>query len=113
MNALSQITVKELAEKLAIADPNLQCVDVREPWEVETAGLPEFINLPLSQFADWSPQIYSHLDPEKETVVLCHHGVRSAQMCGWLVQQGFTQVKNISGGIDAYSAIVDPNVPRY
>lgn len=110
--ALTQITVEELAQKLADAGENLQLVDVREPWEVQTAGLPGFMNLPLSEFSEWSPQIYSRLDPEKETLVLCHHGVRSAQMCQWLIQQGFTQVKNISGGIDAYSSI-DPRVPRY
>jgi rhodanese-related sulfurtransferase len=109
----TQITVEELAQKLAAAGEDVQFVDVREPWEVETAGLSGFTNLPLSEFAEWSPEIYSRLDAEKETLVLCHHGVRSAQMCAWLVQQGFTHVKNISGGIDAYSSIVDPNVPKY
>ena len=112
-SALVQMTVQELAQRLADEGDTLQLVDVREPWEVETAGLPNFVNLPLSEFGEWSPQIYNRLDPEKETLVMCHHGVRSAQMCHWLMQQGFTQVKNISGGIDAYSAIVDPNVPRY
>ncbi len=48
-----------------------------------------------------------------ETLVLCHHGIRSAQMCQWLVDQGFTNVKNIMGGIDAYSILVDPSVPQY
>lgn len=109
--SFSQITVQDLAQSLN--NPNIQFVDVREPWEVETASLPSFQNLPLSEFSEWSEQIYSKLDPETETLVLCHHGVRSAQMCNWLVQQGFTNVKNISGGIDAYSAIVDRSIPRY
>lgn len=113
MQSLPQITVKELAEKLTHSPETVQLVDVRESWEIETASVQGFANLPLSQFSEWSDNIYTHLDPEKETLVMCHHGVRSAQMCGWLMQQGFTNVKNIAGGIDAYSAIVDPTVPRY
>jgi len=109
--SFSQITVQDLAQCLDRS--NIQFVDVREPWEVETASLPPFQNLPLSEFSEWSEQIYSKLDPETETLVLCHHGVRSAQMCNWLVQQGFTNVKNISGGIDAYSVMVDRSIPRY
>jgi rhodanese-related sulfurtransferase len=109
--SFSQITVEDLAQRLD--NPNIQFVDVREPWELEMASLKPFQNLPLSQFSEWAEQIYSHLDPETETLVLCHHGVRSAQMCHWLAQQGFTNVKNISGGIDAYSIAVDRSVPRY
>ncbi len=108
----TQISVEELAQKLA--DPqDLQLVDVREPWEVETASLPNFINLPLSQSAAWAGNIHSQLDVEKETLVLCHHGMRSAQMCQWLSTQGFTNVKNIEGGIAHYAAIVDPTIPKY
>lgn len=113
MPSLPQITVKELAQKLTESPETIQLVDVREPWEIETASLNGFANLPLSQFSDWSDSIYTRLDPEKETLVMCHHGVRSAQMCGWLMQQGFVNVKNIAGGIDAYSSIVDSTVPRY
>ncbi|MGV0028526.1 rhodanese-like domain-containing protein [Phormidesmis priestleyi] len=109
---LPQITVTELAQKLTAPD-DLQLVDVREVWEIETAGLPGFIVLPLSDYAEWSGNIHTRLDPHKETLVLCHHGMRSAQMCQWLIQQGFTQVKNISGGIDAYAIAVDRSVPRY
>lgn len=109
---IAQISVSDLAQKLA--DPqDLQLVDVREPFEVETASIPGFINLPLSQSAEWTGDIHARLDAEKETLVLCHHGMRSAQMCQWLQAQGFSNVKNISGGIDAYSAIVDPSVPKY
>lgn len=110
---LAQISVQELADRLASAPSDLQLIDVREPHEVEIAALAGFSILPLSQFSQWSGEIYTHLDPEKETLVLCHHGIRSAQMCQWLQTQGFTQVKNISGGIDAYSQLVDPTVPRY
>jgi rhodanese-related sulfurtransferase len=109
---LPQVTVEELAQKIAACE-DLQLVDVREVWEVETAGLPGFIVLPLSNYAEWSGDIHDRLDAAKETLVLCHHGMRSAQMCRWLTQQGFTQVKNIAGGIDAYAIAVDRSIPRY
>ena len=107
------ITVEELADRLAEGIENLQLVDVREPQEVELAKIEGFEVFPLSEYEEWSCQIHSKLDAEKETLVLCHHGMRSAQMCQWLMQQGFSNVKNIVGGIDAYSAIVDRSIPRY
>lgn len=110
--AIAHIRVDELADRIA-AVPDLQLVDVREPHEVEIARITGFTNLPLSQSSDWADQIHSLLDAEHETLVLCHHGMRSAHMCQWLLQQGFTNVKNITGGIDAYSVAVDRTVPRY
>jgi rhodanese-related sulfurtransferase len=109
----AQISVKELAKRLVDSDPGLQLIDVREPQEVEIASIEGFVNLPLSQFGEWSEQVPNRFDANAETLVLCHHGVRSAQMCQWLVSQGFTNVKNISGGIAAYSTFVDPAIPQY
>jgi rhodanese-related sulfurtransferase len=109
----TEITVTELAAKLADPDRQYQFVDVREPQELALVALPKFINLPLSEHAQWSPNIYTILDRDIETFVLCHHGMRSAQMCQWLIAQGFTQVSNIIGGIDAYSYHVDPSLPKY
>ncbi|PSN20611.1 rhodanese-related sulfurtransferase, partial [filamentous cyanobacterium CCP5] len=90
-----------------------QLIDVREPEEVEIASLPEFEVLPLSQFPVWSETIRSRFEPDRETIVMCHHGMRSAQMCNWLCQQGFTHVKNLTGGIDAYAIAVDDTLTRY
>ncbi len=110
---INQISVEELAQRLTSGDPDIQLVDVREPQEVELASIEGFVNLPLSQFAEWGNQIPSRFDPHAETLVLCHHGIRSGQMCQWLIAQGFTNVKNISGGIDAYSTLVNPSIPQY
>ncbi|URR35132.1 rhodanese-like domain-containing protein [Thermosynechococcus sp. HN-54] len=107
------MTVKELAARLATEVETLQLIDVREPAEWDIVHLPPFTLLPLSEFPQWSPQIRQLFDPDRETLVLCHHGVRSAQMGYWLIQQGFRNVKNIVGGIDAYAAAVDPSLPRY
>ncbi|MGB7415414.1 MAG: rhodanese-like domain-containing protein [Thermosynechococcaceae cyanobacterium] len=108
-----EITVETLQSRLQLDAESLQLMDVREGEEVAIAALPHFKHLPLSEFAEWSGQIELEFDPHQETLVLCHHGLRSAQMCQWLMRQGFTDVKNVRGGIDAYARIVDVTLPRY
>jgi rhodanese-related sulfurtransferase len=110
---LPQISVEQLAMRLAESPEGLQLIDVREDQEVAIAHLEGFEHLPLSEFAEWSEQIPTRFDPDAETLVLCHHGSRSAQMCQWLLTQGFTNVKNVEGGIDAYSLVIDPSIPQY
>jgi rhodanese-related sulfurtransferase len=113
-SSIPQIDVRELAQHLASESANaLQLIDVREPQEVAIARVEGFDNLPLSQSQQWVDSITKRFDPHAETLVMCHHGMRSAQMCQWLMAQGFTNVKNVAGGIDAYSTHVDPNIPRY
>ncbi|MBE9062664.1 rhodanese-like domain-containing protein [cf. Phormidesmis sp. LEGE 11477] len=112
-SALPETNVEALAQHLATEPKTVQLIDVREPQELEIASIPDFINLPLSQFPVWSETIHSQFDHEAETIVMCHLGMRSAQMCQWLIAQGFTNVKNLSGGIDAYSRRIDQSVPLY
>lgn len=112
-SAIAEINVQTLAQRLATDPEAIQLIDVREPHEVEIASLDNFINLPLSQFPAWSPTIKSQFDPAAETIVMCHAGMRSAQMCQWLMGQGFTHVSNLAGGIDAYSRQVDPSIALY
>lgn len=87
----------------------LLLIDVREPAEYELARVEGARLLPLSRFNEWAQS----LDPSVETVVMCHHGIRSAQVCAYLAQQGFENVCNLEGGIDLWSHEVDQNVPRY
>jgi rhodanese-related sulfurtransferase len=110
---IAQVSVEELAEILEDQESSIQLIDVREREEVEIASLPRFTILPLSEFGEWSKEIKSKFNPTEETIVICHHGVRSAQMCQWLQNNGFTSVKNVSGGIDAYSVYIDRNIARY
>ena len=84
-------------------------LDVREPFEVELAALPTAVTIPLREI----PHRIGELDPDRVWVVMCHHGVRSAQVCQFLAGHGFEQLHNLSGGIDAWSLEVDPTVPRY
>lgn len=112
--AITQMSVEELATHLAGADPaTLQLIDVREPHEWDIVHIDGFELLPLSQIETWSGQIGQRFDPHRETIVLCHHGMRSLRMCEWLVSQGFEQVKNVVGGIDAYAIRVDPSLRQY
>ncbi|AMA09633.1 rhodanese [Picosynechococcus sp. PCC 73109] len=109
---LQAVSPTVFAQRVAMTE-SLQLIDVREPDELEIVALPGFTNLPLSQFEQWAARIAVDFDPQAETYVLCHHGVRSAQMCYWLQQQGFTQVINIEGGIHLYTLSVDQSLPRY
>lgn len=104
----------ELSEVLANPEAwdDLQLMDVREPDEFAAAKLPGFKLFPLSDSATWAPRLGEILDPSKRTIVLCHHGVRSMNTCVYLASQGFSDVVNVTGGIDAYSRI-DPSIPRY
>lgn len=110
---IGQLRVDEFAERVQVLVAPLQLIDVREQEEVEIACLENFIHLPLSQFAEWSDPILEQLDPTIETIVMCHHGVRSGYFCQWLQHQGFTNVKNLIGGIDAYAIAIDRTVRRY
>ena len=113
-SSVQAISVKQLASRLDECADSLQLLDVREPQEIDIVAIDGFQVIPLSQFSEWAPQLMSTLDPHQETIVLCHHGIRSAQLCQWLVQnQGFTNVYNVVGGIDAYAATVDSTLPRY
>ena len=85
-------------------------IDVREPWEFETAHIANSVLMPMG---DVPARAHQELDPEERLVVMCHHGVRSMNVTAWLRNQGFEQVQSLRGGIDAWSAEVDPKVPRY
>ncbi len=111
--SIPEISVEAFAAQLAEAATPPQLIDVREPQELAIASIPGFEVLSLSQFEQWSPTIRERFDPNAATFVICHHGVRSAQMCYWLRTQGFANVTNISGGIAAYAARVDSTIPQY
>ncbi|HEV7860991.1 MAG TPA: rhodanese-like domain-containing protein [Pyrinomonadaceae bacterium] len=102
------ITPAELALRLRRGEQVL-LVDVREPVEYQIARIEGARLLPLSSFTEWS----GTLDPAQETVFMCHHGIRSAQVCAFLAQQGFEKLFNLAGGIDHWSEEVDSNVPQY
>ena len=102
------ISPKQLFERLNKGE-NLKFIDVREPVEYEIARVEKAEFLPLSCFNEW----IGTLKQEDEIVVMCHHGIRSANVCMYLAQNGFENVYNLQGGIDFWSVEVDEDVPRY
>ena len=85
-------------------------LDVREPWEYQTASVPNSLLMPMGEIAS---RAHTELDPDAPIVVMCHHGARSLNVALWLRDQGFTHAQSLAGGIDAWSRNVDSNVPRY
>jgi rhodanese-related sulfurtransferase len=93
-----------------LAEGKARLIDVREPWEFETAHIADSVLMPMG---DVPARAHQELDPDERLVVVCHHGMRSMNVAVWLRNQGFEQAQSLMGGIDAWSAEVDPTVPRY
>ncbi len=104
-----EISVDSLVQQLKQPDPPL-LLDVREPWETAAAPLPGAVLMPMG---DVPSRAHQELDPDQPIVVFCHHGARSLNVTMWLRQQGFEHVQSLAGGIDHWSAVIDPSVPRY
>jgi rhodanese-related sulfurtransferase len=104
-----EITPEEVKSKLDQGE-GLMLLDVREPWEFETAHMDGAKLVPMG---DIPSRAHQELDPEDHIVVICHHGVRSMNVTAWLRQQGFEKAQSMRGGIDAWSRQVDGNVPVY
>jgi rhodanese-related sulfurtransferase len=105
---IKSLSASELQQKIQAKDPFF-LLDVREPFEFNHAKIEGSVLIPLNQI----PQRLRELDAEQEIVVLCHHGIRSMQAANFLVQVGFKQVSNLTGGIDAWSLECDSSVARY
>ncbi|MGB4100958.1 MAG: rhodanese-like domain-containing protein [Alphaproteobacteria bacterium] len=107
-NVIPAIEVEDLRRQLDGAKvPYI--LDVREPHETALCAIAGACNIPLTQL----PQRAQELPRDCLVVVHCHHGGRSARATQWLRHQGFEQVVNLTGGIDAWALRVDPNMERY
>ena len=107
--SMPEITATELKQRLDNGD-NIQIVDVREAHELDIAKMPGTIHIPLGQVINRM----SEIDPNRETVLHCKMGGRSARAIAALKQAGFTgHLINLKGGIIAWSNDVDPSVPKY
>ena len=101
------VTPRELKARLDAGERPV-LLDVRERWEFELARIEGSKLVPMSELE----RRFSELDPAAETVVICHHGIRSAYVTQALQRAAFSDVSNLVGGLDAY-AEVDGSVPRY
>ena len=104
-----EITLEEVKSKIDRRE-EFTLLDMREPWEFETASMERAKLMPIG---DVPSRAHQELDPEDHIVVVCHHGVRSMNVTAWLRQQGFEKAQSMRGGIDAWSRQVDRTVPVY
>lgn len=104
-----EITVDQLKAQLGSEHPPL-LLDVREPWEFETAHIEGATLMPMNEVPG---KAFTELDEDQSIAVLCHHGSRSLSVASWLQQQGFSKAQSVAGGIDLWSHTIDPTVPRY
>jgi rhodanese-related sulfurtransferase len=108
MTEIGEIEPLELKARRDHGD-KLIVLDVREPEEIAIAPFPDALHIPMGDI----PSRLTELDPDAEWVVVCHHGVRSAQVAMYLAHMGFARVSNLNRGIDAWSLTADPSTPRY
>ena len=103
-----EISVQELKAKLDTGEP-VVLLDVREPDEVAFVRIPNSLHIPMGEI----PGRLHELDPDKEIVVYCHHGVRSLHVTNFLAQHDFEKVASLAGGIDAWAVEIEPGMARY
>ena len=107
---IPEISVAEAKARLSGPTPP-RLIDVREADEYAVAHIEGAELLPLSQWPAIAAEKLT--DPGEALLIQCHHGGRSARAAEFLLRNGFTDVTNLAGGIDAWSVEVDPAVPRY
>jgi rhodanese-related sulfurtransferase len=92
-------------------------LDVREPWELQTASVQEqgftLVHIPMREIPARLAELRDAYGTDHPIACLCHHGMRSQQVANYLAQSGFGKVVNLQGGINAWSQQVDPSVPLY
>src|ERR1700721_2808929 len=103
-----EISPKAVSERIARGD-NLLLVDVREPWEYELCRIPGARLIPLGTL----PAALNAMLDRDDVICYCHRGMRSLDAAVWLRQQGVENAKSMAGGIERWSAEIDPSVPRY
>lgn len=107
---MTQITPQSLQQWLADEGRKSPVLlDVREPWEYQTCRIEGSVLAPMNTI----PVRAHELDPDAETVVICHHGARSYQVGMFLERNGFCHLYNLQGGVNAWADQVEPTMPRY
>jgi rhodanese-related sulfurtransferase len=103
-----EITPRDVKARLDRGEQFL-FVDVREPWEHQTAHIEGAKLIPLGQIS----ANLAHFEAAGDVVCFCHHGMRSLDAAAWLRSQGVEAARSMSGGIERWSVEIDPQVPHY
>jgi len=105
---MDEISPQDLKTRLAGSDRPL-LLDVRQDWETRLCRLENAVHIPIEEIE----LRVDELNADDEIVVYCHQGVRSAAVADYLRQRGFTNVKNLHGGLDYWARTIDPSMRRY
>ena len=107
---IEQLQPEQLQARLADTTGTTPLVlDVRDPWEHEICAIAGSKLLPMQEI----PARVQELPADTDIVVVCHHGMRSLQVAGFLKQSGLERVFNLAGGIAAWAEHIDPDMSRY
>ena len=106
MNEKNAQDVKDLIDS---AKKKPFILDVREQWEYDICHIKDSIHIPMGKIASNN----GSLETSDNIVVVCHHGIRSRMVAKYLIANGYENVMNLTGGLDAWSTKIDPSMPKY
>ena len=106
---MREFDAQQLEQHLRDSDSCPLLLDVRQPWEYDICRIEGCILIPMAQV----PTQLNKLDKDRETVVICHHGIRSRQVGYYLEQAGFNNVINLKGGVNAWAKVIDKTMATY
>lgn len=111
MKEIPSLSVEALSRWLEDEEADRPVIlDVRERWETDIGHMKDSHLLPLSRI---TLEAVSEIIKNLPVVVICHHGIRSGMVTEWLINQGYTDIFNLEGGINAWSIKIDPSIERY
>ena len=106
---MREFNAVQLKQYLDSCDEQPLLLDVRQPWEFDICKIDNSVLIPMSQI----PSKMESLDTARETVVICHHGIRSRRVAYYLEQAGFSNIINLSGGVSQWAQTVDHTMATY
>lgn len=109
-------TPKQLHEYLNELDANAVApllLDVREQWEFDYCHIEGSVLIPMGELPAELDTFDAEIDHERETIMICHHGIRSRQMGYYMEQIGFKNIINLDGGVERWAEDVDTSMKRY
>ena len=105
---MQTILPDELKKRLDTGEKPI-LLDVREPWEFSICKIEGSVNISMSE----PEKLINELNANDEIIAICHHGMRSFQVCNYLENNGFNKVLNLDGGIDSWAKTIDTDMAQY
>ena len=106
---MREFNAAQLKTYLDTCDEQPLLLDVRQPWEFDVCKIENSVSIPMAQI----PSELESLDSNRDTEVICHHGIRSRRVGRYLEQAGFNNIINFSGGVSQWAKTVDNQMPTY